>query len=401
MVMLPILNYPTALPRWATTAGRTLEPDSGVKDVGWQIDDVPPARWMNWIHNTTYEWVQKITATQLMNWNQNTDISASSVNAASYHPDQGYWMAYRGLNVVVDKSIDGHSWSTVTSLAQTPRAGTAAIDGSYYIIGTILNDIEYSNDAGATWAVKTSATIGGSGELRSIHTKYPDSDYAVVARGSAGSVTIRIASSGITGSWAAATTQPPSVPASAFAKTLIYCGATTWMLLVCDLTTGDQTKLYKSTDDADTWTAVSGLSFSASAYGAASIAYSRETERLVVCGSAATSGNEEYIAYSDDLGDSWTAATIDKNGIALSDPVQHAYYCGGNTWLATAQEFDLATSQTIYVSTDNAENWKIADVNGAAVTGGPSVYSHPQIVCDGRQVMVLGLFGFNATSLAG
>jgi hypothetical protein len=81
--------------------------------------------------------------------------------------------------------------------------------------------------------------------------------------------------------------------------------------------------------------------------------------------------------------------------------VQHVYYCGGNTWLATAQEFDLATSQTIYVSTDNAENWKIADVNGAAVTGGPSVYSHPQIVCDGRQVMVLGLFGFNATSLAG
>lgn len=401
MPMLTTLNYPNSLPRWATDASRTLEPASGVKDVGWQVDDVPPARWMNWIHNVTYEWIQKITATQLMNWNQNTDISAVSVNAASYHPDQGYWMAYRSTGQTVNKSVDGHAWTAVTALAQTARTGTAAIDGSYYMVGTVLNDIEYSNDAGATWNVISSATIGGSGEIRSIHTKYPDSDYAVVARGAASSVFIRIASSGITGSWASATTHPPSVPTNAFARNLIYCGATTWVLLVCNLGAGDKTKLYKSTDDADTWTAVSGLSFSASAYGAAALAYSRETERLVVCGSAQTSGNEEYIAYSDDLGDSWTSATIDKNGIALSEVVQQVYYCGGNTWVATSREFDLATSQTIFVSTDNAVTWKVADVNGSTVTGGPTIYNGPQIVCDGKQVMVLGAAGFNATSFAG
>jgi hypothetical protein len=354
---------------------------------------------MNWIHNTTYEWVQKITATQLMNWNQNTDISATRVISAIFHPDNGYWLAPSSITAVY-RSLDGHTWTGTGALPTQPSDCCIAIDGSYYIVGLIGGDVEYTTN-GSSWTTISSATIGGSGAIQQIHTKYPDSDYAVLSRGNAGTITVRIASSGITGSWAAATTQPPSVPTNAVARNIIYCGATTWLLLAADIGTGDRTKLYKSTDDADTWVAVPGLSFSASAYGASAMAYSRETARLVVCGSAATSGNEEYIAYSDDLGDTWTAATINKNGVAASESVQNIYYCGGDSWIATSREFYLSSSQTIFVSTDNAETWQVADVNTASVSAGPVIYAYPPIVCDGRQLIVFNDNGFNIASLAG
>ena len=48
---------PTDLPRWATDAGRTLEPTSGEKDTGWQAGYKPPARKMNWLFNTIYDWI--------------------------------------------------------------------------------------------------------------------------------------------------------------------------------------------------------------------------------------------------------------------------------------------------------------------------------------------------------
>jgi hypothetical protein len=47
---------PSNLPRWATDAGRTLEPTSGEKDTGWQAGYKPPARKMNWLFNLIYSW---------------------------------------------------------------------------------------------------------------------------------------------------------------------------------------------------------------------------------------------------------------------------------------------------------------------------------------------------------
>ena len=48
---------PIALPIWATNGGTTLEPTLGQKQAGWSAGQRPPARWLNWWKNLTYQWV--------------------------------------------------------------------------------------------------------------------------------------------------------------------------------------------------------------------------------------------------------------------------------------------------------------------------------------------------------
>ncbi len=57
---------PDELPRWATDAGRTLEPSGGEKDVGWELEKKPPARKMNWIQNRSFQWHAYTQFTPLM-----------------------------------------------------------------------------------------------------------------------------------------------------------------------------------------------------------------------------------------------------------------------------------------------------------------------------------------------
>lgn len=47
---------PTKVAEWASGAGRTLEPAAGEKTTGWQVDDRPPARKMNWLQYIAYTW---------------------------------------------------------------------------------------------------------------------------------------------------------------------------------------------------------------------------------------------------------------------------------------------------------------------------------------------------------
>jgi len=47
---------PTKVARWATDANRTLEPSSGEKDTGWQVQKKPPGRKMNWLQWVAYKW---------------------------------------------------------------------------------------------------------------------------------------------------------------------------------------------------------------------------------------------------------------------------------------------------------------------------------------------------------
>lgn len=47
---------PNRTARWATDGGATLEPSSGEKDVGWVVEDKPPARHMNFLQNIAFQW---------------------------------------------------------------------------------------------------------------------------------------------------------------------------------------------------------------------------------------------------------------------------------------------------------------------------------------------------------
>lgn len=47
---------PTDLGEWATSPGQTLEPAAEQKTIGFNEGDRPPARWINWLWNTAYQW---------------------------------------------------------------------------------------------------------------------------------------------------------------------------------------------------------------------------------------------------------------------------------------------------------------------------------------------------------
>lgn len=48
---------PTSLPRWGDVSGVIVEPSSGKKDAGWAVDERPPAQYMMWLQNLTYQWL--------------------------------------------------------------------------------------------------------------------------------------------------------------------------------------------------------------------------------------------------------------------------------------------------------------------------------------------------------
>jgi hypothetical protein len=55
-------EQPAKLPQWATNGGTTVEPALGEKQVGWEVDKKPPARFMNWLLNNLYTWTQYLQA---------------------------------------------------------------------------------------------------------------------------------------------------------------------------------------------------------------------------------------------------------------------------------------------------------------------------------------------------
>lgn len=396
MSMLPILDVPDSLPRWATNGTYVDEPTSGDKDNGFLPGVKPPAKWWNWLLNLNYEWAKRIMRTVLMNWWEETAISADDVESAIFHPGIGSWIV--GMDATAPfgfTSIDGHTWTAFSNtIGAAARLEFIGIDTSNYILGNTSNDIKYSADAGATaWSTIADATIGGAGILERICTKYPSADFAIVARNNAGAVELRIASTGITGSWVAPSTPPPSVPAGSGISSLIYIADTTWLLLTTRSNNGEDARLYKSLDDGDTWVRVNGLSFSAGDYGPTHMAYDENSGRLVTSGGTADISPEEEFSYSDDLGDTWTVATVDRKGMGSDDAALRIYNCGGGSWIAANPSIATSEADGLFASTDNAENWQIADLHGA--TGAAT----HKFACDGRKVIFCGDAGFNAYSL--
>lgn len=51
---------PSSLPVWATTGGTTTTPSGGQQAAGFAINTKPPAKWVNWLFNLIYQWIQYI-----------------------------------------------------------------------------------------------------------------------------------------------------------------------------------------------------------------------------------------------------------------------------------------------------------------------------------------------------
>ena len=76
MPMLPILNVPSKLPRWATNGTYVDEPLEANKLDGFRPGYKAPAKWWNWLENLNYEWARRIMSSMLMNWWEDDDEDA-------------------------------------------------------------------------------------------------------------------------------------------------------------------------------------------------------------------------------------------------------------------------------------------------------------------------------------
>jgi hypothetical protein len=400
MPMFVTLDLPEKQAIWATGANRTLEPqDTAIdptkpsKDQGWLQGKKPPDRIMNWLQNIAWEWSKKTASLIVSNFWPNQEIFASNndIIGAIFHPVFGRFMVIMPDTAGIPVSTDAHQWDTPHAIANTKSA--IGIDLTRFIIGDTSGNLDYTSDPDLlVWNQITAATIGGlAGSITQIHTKYPDSDKCIVTK----NASMRIAATGITGSWSDPTTPPATVSISF--NSLLYAGDSVWYL--SSNTNPGLPKIYKSTDDGDNWSEVGDQPTPTSAHHNAGIAFNRDhgdDGRLISVTSAAIS---ESIQYSDDGGDSWTTATINKRGLTSLLVAKSVYYVGGDIWVICGGEIDGDTGESsALVSVDNGENWFIPDVNMAAKLLGAT--SLNAIACSKRNILIAGDNGINITSLS-
>lgn len=361
MTIFPVLKTPDGFPRWATDSGRVLEPSSGVKDTGWQIDDVPPARWMNWLQNLQYEWNQYHLRQQIANWrfcDYNTKPAPGTSQSVIYNQEDGIWwiIGTNGANGEAWYSYDGHNFTlqAASLVGNLPNEHCIAIDSANLLVGTD-DGIKYRPNATGVWALIANAAIGLASGPTTIITKYSTSDFIMAY--AAG--TVFIESTGVTGgSWVAATTDPPSPPAGAPTGTrFIWATGNTFYLMITGVT-GPSTKVYTSTDNGDNWAAMSNHPLASDT--AYEMAYNPDTGRLIVVGNDATPTS--LIEYTDDAGaTAWSSATIDYGDVQSpyrSPQLRSVYYCGNNVWIAGGNSSALNGQSALFlVSIDDGETW--------------------------------------------
>lgn len=331
--MVPEIEVPADLPRWATDPGRTLKPDESEKDLGWDLDEKGPARWMNWLQENTYQWIKKIAGVPFFNWSLVDNSIVNALVSVIYSDTLKKWFATEVATNQVWSSDEGHLWLTYQApLPAAPVSRGVAIDSARVIIGA-GSDVYYSNGGAFV-----PAGVGGAA-FNTLYTAYPTSDRVLVAD-SAG--VVRFATNVAAGLWTPATTSPATALA-----TLIHLEGANWLGMSIQ-------QCYVSTDD--------GVNFAAAGSVPVGVVlkmveYNPNSGRLVVVGDDGF--NAPAIYTSDDVGATW----ISRIG-GVSDPtggvLSAVQYIGGSMWFAGGGIITPPTRETMYVSLDDGDTWDLA-----------------------------------------
>jgi hypothetical protein len=231
---------PTNLPRWATDAGRTLEPTSGEKDTGWQAGYMPPARKMNWLHNAVYEYLQYMDAMIVaLLLRDQVDISAGAGG------DSLFCIAYDGSSILVVAGATGTIFYSTDHALTWTNADKGGDDykgcvfaESLFVLCHDNEGIETSPD-GSAWTTRT--TPAGTYALMDV--AHGAGSFVAVGGVTAGVLSeIIVSSDGIT--W----TEELSV-SDELLLAVVHC--TELSLWVA---TGEGGTIYTASDPIGTWT---------------------------------------------------------------------------------------------------------------------------------------------------
>lgn len=118
---------PSDLPRWATDALRTQNPDSSKKDVGFVAGEEPAPLHMNWLFNNLYEWMQYVQ-----------EIAAKV-------PDS-IWHNIYSLITDSDVAAEGDTYQVSASDISIPITGSELQDGVTIRVNALYTYTINNND---------------------------------------------------------------------------------------------------------------------------------------------------------------------------------------------------------------------------------------------------------------
>lgn len=392
------LNIPSNFPEWATSGTASIvEPPQERKDIGWEVDDEIPAAFWNWWNNITYQWTKRVGAMVPSNFFLNDAVSGTPLlRAILYHPDVGQFIALEDVASPTSgfsyHSIDGQRWGgTFRSYVGIDSSYAAGIDATKYLVGLKNGSLDYTL-TGSSWLNISSATVGGgTGPIRALITRYPTTNYIMVAKDTG----VRIATDALS-TWYAATTQPTYAGTPrAFVRVVGGAEGQTWRLWSSQ-SISPYNRIHESIDDGVTWVDT-GEEPSLSAFRANSYAYDITAGRYLAGG---FDGTETRIAY--DEGSGWAYSDIDWGSLDPSvSQIHHLYDCGSGIWLAIGdgdtQDIAQRTVGLVLVSVDGGLSWKRSHLNGTS--GLSSEQNMYAVACDGTKLVLVGDGGYTAHSL--
>lgn len=148
---------PTTLPTWATTGGTTVEPTAGQKAAGFAVGTRPPARWVNWLFKTIYDWLVYLQGMELA-----YTAPAAEAMAETFTSVQTLTIPANTLKV--GSSIHVHALAHVSAQVGNPNEQLQVLIGAnpiaYVTKTSVVNDDVLSLEVHATVTA-----IGGSGNL--------------------------------------------------------------------------------------------------------------------------------------------------------------------------------------------------------------------------------------------
>lgn len=362
--MVPEIETPDDFPRWATDPGRRLEPGESEKDLGWDLDEKGPARWMNWLQENTYQWIKKIASMPFFNWFAIETTMTSPLISVIYSDTLQSWFAAEVSTDLVWGSNDGHAWGTFTAALPVAVVSKAiAIDSARIIVGA-GNDVYYS--------IGGAFTAGGLGiaSIAALYTAYPTSDRILVSDATGA---VYWATDVTTGIWTAAT----GLPGATTFTPVIHVTGTIWLVWGSDL------NFYISTDN--------GVSFAVAGSVPAgtilkAIEYNPHSNRLIAVGDDGASG--PAIFTSDDLGATWVSKAGGISELTPGGVLSAVQYVGGKMWYTAGAKIPAAVNrETMYVSLDDGETWDLAIYHGDNVNLIDDVID---VASDGRFLISVG-----------
>lgn len=367
-------NFPDFDLEWATNASTQIEPSAAEKATGYQLADQPAAKKLNWLLDAPMKALKVAFGGAFGRYRVQEPISAwaaNTIGAITYSEYYDRWVAFSSTMgpTIGYQSIDGLEWvATGGGLASAVYFHCAGSDTSGRIMamsstGTSIYYNTTLNPATPFTTVWTGITPGGTDYCMRVKTgtdnvMFCNSAYFAYA-------------SDVT----ALPVTPVATPETIRDITDSGQGDSTWYALA------SSGKIYTSTDDGSTWNLTGDAALVFPTYAFRSIDIDPVSGKLcVACYDFA--GGPPYtqrIAYSSDVGVTWTAASVPSFWDGPTVPeTPRVRNLGGQIWVAYGRRFYdgyIPEVPNICFSIDGGVTWQQSIRDDSAVENTGTVAS--------------------------